>query len=166
VPSDDSWNSPSHASLTIEGSRCLTLWSPPGSVSESASPASLQLQIHPDRPVIVGRQQGGETPYLDPLYQPTPMLPKSGRTILRRSGKGEDRYVSRGHFMLRSHSCGVVLVNGVPKRGGGIRSPLNGTWLLTPVRRALQDEEEYLIERGATVRIWLPNEVTVQILAG
>jgi hypothetical protein len=125
----------------------------------------LQLQIHPDRPVIVGRQQGGETPYLDPFYQPTPILPESGRTILRRSGGGEDRYVSRAHFMLRSHARGVVLVNGVPRRDGGTRAPLNGTWLLTPVRRLLGEGEEYLIEKGAAIRIWLPNEVTVQILA-
>ncbi len=114
--------------------------------------------------LVIGRQDGGETPYLDPQYLPTPLAPNSCQTIL--SGHYEaDMSVSRGHFMVRSWPGGVVLVNGVPKRGGGIRPPLNGTWLIAPECRKLQPGEELPISRGTAVEIQLPNRTRIEIAA-
>jgi hypothetical protein len=79
------------------------------------------------------------------------------------NGAGSDVYVSRAHFMLRAARRGVTLVNGVPQRGGGLRPPLNGTWLLAPTFRKLDPGEEFLIESGASVRIRLPNGTELQI---
>ena len=56
---------------------------------------------------------------------------------LHSDGEGTDIRVSRDHFMLRAVSGGICLVKGVPQRGGGIRVPYNGTWLLAPERRPL-----------------------------
>ena len=75
-----------------------------------------------------------------------------------------DKYVSRGHFMLRAHAGGVLLVNGVPHcRGGGLRPPVNGTRLLAPAHRPMTPNEEYLIERGTEIVLALPNGSQVQI---
>ena len=113
---------------------------------------------------MIGRQQGGEVPYLDPHYLPTHIVPESGRSVLVHDVK--DTWVSRGHFMLRATSEGIVLLNGVPRRGGGVRPPLNGTWLLQPERRRLEDGEEYMIRKGQSVQIRLPNDTSVLINAG
>jgi hypothetical protein len=67
--------------------------------------------------------------------------------------------------MLRANPGGILLVNGVPRRGGGIRPPLNGTWLIAPVRRRLDPGEEYLIERGRAVTLWFPNGAIARISA-
>ena len=74
-------------------------------------------------------------------------------------------YVSRGHFMLRAAGRGVLLVNGVPQRGGGLRAPLNGTRLVVPEQRPMSVGEEYLIESGATAVVVLPNGTEVEINA-
>ena len=74
---------------------------------------------------------------------------------------GSGLYVSRGHFLLRAAPDGVVLVNGVPRRGGGVRAPLNGTWLLQPEHRRLGDGEAYLIRKGQWIKIHLPNDTQV-----
>lgn len=123
------------------------------------------LQLAPDRPVIVGRQEGRRLEYLDPAYRPTQVVPDTGQSVLLTDGQGDDVYVSRGHFMLRGAAGGVVFTNGVPRTGGGIRPPVNGTWLLTPVSRKLEPGEEVMIEKGGTLVIRLPNRCVIQIVA-
>jgi hypothetical protein len=125
-----------------------------------------ELRLQPDRPAVIGRQEGGRIEYLDPAYQPTQVVPETGQCVVRSVSAGPDRYVSRGHFTLHANAGGILLVNGVPRPGGGVRPPLNGTWLMNPVRRALTPGEEYLIARGAAVVIRLPNEALVRIRAG
>ncbi len=133
----------------------LTLWVATG--GDTAPLTEVRLAIAPDRPVVVGRSEGKEISYLDPAYRPTTILPGTGQTVLRHAGRETDVAVSRGHFMLRQATGGVMLVNGVPRRGGGIRAPLNGTWLLVPVRRQLEPEEEFLIASGTSAVLFLPN---------
>lgn len=115
--------------------------------------------------MIVGRQEGRRIEYLDPAYRPTRVVPETGQTVLMSGGEGDDVYVSRGHFMLRGVAGGVVLTNGVPRAGGGIRPPVNGTWLVAPVGRKLEPGEEVLIERGTVLVIRLPNKCVIQIVA-
>lgn len=115
--------------------------------------------------MIVGRQEGRKLDYLDPAYRPTQVVPDTGQSVLLSEGKGDDIYVSRGHFMLRGAAGGVVFTNGVPRAGGGIRPPVNGTWLLAPASRKLEPGEEVVIERGGTLVIRLPNKCVIQIVA-
>jgi hypothetical protein len=58
-----------------------------------------------------------------------------------------------------------LLVNGVPRRGGGTRPPLNGTLLLGPIHRWLEPGEEYVIEAGESATIRLPNGAVLEIRA-
>jgi hypothetical protein len=155
----------SHASLSFSGGGGLTLWSAPASSSRGRTAAETMVELHPDRPVVVGRQEGGEVPYLDPYYLPTRVVPETGQTVLRQGGGERDNWVSRGHFLLRAVAAGVTLLNGVPRRGGGVRPPLNGTRLLEPEARPMAEGEEYLIRRGAAARIELPNGTQVLIHA-
>jgi hypothetical protein len=87
-----------------------------GDPVKSMPTGELKIEVGPDRPLVIGRQDGGETPYLDPRYRPTPLAPNSARSIL--SGHEKDLWVSRGHFMIKASPTGVVLVNGVPHREG------------------------------------------------
>jgi hypothetical protein len=155
--------SSSSAYLRVTPGSSLTLWS----VADPAHATDLefQVQIAPDRPAIVGRSNGYEVPYLDPAYRPTRIVPGTGQTVMLEDGHGRDIVVSRGHFMLRAHAGGILFVNGVPRRGGGIRPPLNGTWLLSPTRRLLNPEEEYLIEHGQAAVFFLPNRAEIRIEA-
>ena len=155
----------SHASLSFSGGGGLTLWCAPSTSSCGRTAAETMVALHPDRPVVVGRQQGGEVEYLDPHYLPTRVVPDSGQTVLRGDGSERDSWVSRGHFMLRAGTEGVTLLNGVPRRGGGIRPPLNGTRLLEPEARLMAEGEEYLIRRGHAARFELPNGTQVLIQA-
>lgn len=100
--------------LTTPGLSGLTAWSL-GEVTPGPE-GRLRTQLRPDCPLVVGRQEGGETPYLDPRYRPTRLAPGSSRTVLTGDAKA-DGWVSRGHFMLTYHARGVVLTNGVPHRG-------------------------------------------------
>jgi hypothetical protein len=59
--------------------------------------------------------------------------------------------------MLRVSVAGILFVNGVPRPGGGIRPPLNGTRMLEPDYRPMGQGEEYLIEKGTAIKICLPN---------
>ena len=156
----------SHASLSCTGSGSLTLWSSPQSTCFGETSTDARLELHPDRPVVVGRQDGGEVPYLDPAYVPTRIVPDSGQPVLTEDPNGMDFCVSRGHFLLRAVAAGVMLVNGVPQRGGGVRTPLNGTRVVEPEQRRLDDAEEYLIETGKAARFELPNGTLVLIHAG
>lgn len=150
----------SSVSLSTDGGS-LTMWS---AASIATLPSGeLKTAVDQDRPLVIGRQHGGETPYLDPRYRPTPLAPNSSRSIL--SGQEKDLWVSRGHFMLKASSAGVVLVNGVPRRGSGIRPPKNGTWLVAPECRRMEEGEEYLILRGMSAKIYLPNASVVLISA-
>jgi len=157
---------PSFCTIHSDHGLGLTLWSIPNAATiPSDKPAlDVRLELAPDRSVIIGRMEGGRLEYLDPRYVPTPIVPGSGATILRNRGGNEDIYVSRGHFLMRGHAGGILLVNGVPRRGGGIRPPMNGTLLVAPQRRPLKKAEEYLIERGSAATIRLPNgtQLTLQ----
>jgi hypothetical protein len=167
---DTEWTSPkpeegpsSWANVAVVSGSGLTLWGLSQSGCETAPEQALRLD--PDLPVIVGRQEGGSLEYLDTRYCPTQIVPTTGQRIVRSMSSEQDKYVSRGHFMLRGHPDGVMLVNGVPRRGGGIRPPLNGTWLILPERRQLQAGEERVIGHGESVRISLPNGTVVSIRA-
>lgn len=156
----------SSLSLSIVGGPEVHVWSAPGTVTEGSTQGELRLQLQPNQPIVIGRQQGGHIEYLDPQYQPTPMMPDSFRSILTSSDKNDkhDMAVSRGHFMLKGSPLGILLVNGVPRRGGGLRPPMNGTLLLEPVHRWLEKEEEYLIERGSSAKIRLPNGTVILLV--
>ena len=67
------------------------------------------------------------------------------------------------HFMLRGIRGGILFVNGVPRRGGGIRPPRNGTQLVAPEGRGLSPGEEYLIESGTAMVVRLPNGTELRI---
>jgi hypothetical protein len=128
--------------------------------------AALSLCLSPARLVVVGRSAGrSPVPYLDPAYRATPVVPDSGQSVL--SGDEEaDLVVSRAHFSLRgAPGGGIVLVNGVPRAGGGVRPPLNGTRLIAPANRLLDPGEEVLIACGSGVTIRLPNHCVLQLQA-
>src|SRR5881409_2876645 len=95
---DDSDSCASFCTIHSSGGMGVTVWSLPERVS--AEKLEVRLQLSPERPVIVGRQNGGEVPYLDPAYVSTPIVPGTGKTILKKDGAGADTYVSRGHFQL------------------------------------------------------------------
>jgi hypothetical protein len=154
---DRSW-----ATISLSDSSCLTGWS--GDTLTSLD-RQLRLELAPGCGLVIGRQEGGGTEYLDPRYQPTRHIPGSSRPVL--SGDGiKDIWVSRGHFMLCYHQRGIELINGVPHREGGIRPPKNGTWLLEPERRFMEKGESFLIEKGASATLRLPNGELVLITAG
>lgn len=141
----------------------VTLWSAPQAGSDTV--AEHQLRLDPNRPVIIGRAEGYPVPYLDPAYRPTAVVPGTGESVLLSGGGRKDTVVSRGHFMLRAAGRGILLVNGVPGVGGGIRPPTNWTLLVSPLCRKLGPGEEYLIEGGDAVILELPNGARLQIAA-
>ena len=161
---DHEWNPGDSSCLfsVLDGGG-VTLWMPGDPGQETRK--DLRLQISPEHPVIIGRAEGGGVPYLDPAYQSTTIIPGTGETILRHNGDGRDNCVSRAHFMLRSIARGILLVNGVPRRGGGIRPPRNGTRLLKPAHRELAPKEELMVESGEAIVLMLPNSTTIRIVA-
>ena len=150
------------AILSVVSGSAIIAWGQDTDVQNRAD-TRLQLLLNPERPVIIGRYEGRDVPYLDPAYRPTTVMPGTHQTILQ--GEAADTYVSRGHFMLRAITGGIILVNGVPKRGGGIRPPSNWTRLLCPTNRQLAPAESYLIEQGTSVELLLPNETQLRIAA-
>jgi hypothetical protein len=146
--------------LSIVEGPVVSVWSPRETIKVRET---IRMQVQPDQPAVIGRQEGGQIDYLDPAYRPTRMAPSLDRTIL--TMREEDVAVSRGHFMLRHSPFGIVLTNGVPRRGGGIRPPMNGTYLLAPVERWMDEGEELLIERGESAKIRLPNGTVILIVA-
>lgn len=141
----------------------LTTWS---SVALTAwSRTEYAIRLMPDSPVVVGRSYGHVPPYLDPAYRPTNIVPGAGQAVLHRGGYGTDLCVSRAHFMLLGVTRGILFVNGVPRRGGGIRPPRNGTRLVAPEGRALSPGEEYLIESATAMVVRLPNGTELRINA-
>jgi hypothetical protein len=119
----------------------------------------------PVRPIVIGRSESGIPEYLDPAYRTTRLVPGTGQAVVQSDSAGSDVYVSRGHFMLRGDSRGIVLTDGVPRLGGGIRPPRNRTWLWGTDWRLMDPGEEFLIEHGASVALRLPNGTVVQICA-
>ena len=149
--------------LKVSGDTCVTLWH--GVDCEAGTTPECKLQLSPERPAIIGRAEGHQVHYLDPAFRPTRLVPGTGQNIMQSAGHGSDLYVSRGHFMLRAACHGVLLVNGVPRPGGGLRAPRNGTRMVVPERRDMTAGEEYRIDSGAMAVIVLPNGAEVQISA-
>ncbi len=156
------WSTP--LTLSILDGPTLLLWSTV-EVTQGRTKEELKLQLQPHESLVIGRQEGGEIDYLDPAYQPTRMLPNASQLVVTSFGNASDRCVSRGHFMLKGSLAGIVLTNGVPQRGGGIRPPMNGTFLLEPGYCQMADGEEYLITRGASAKIRLPNSTAILLCA-
>ena len=150
----------SHLSVSVVAGPNLSLWSIATDRSCDTD-TEFKFQIQPDQAVVIGRQQGGRIEYLDERYQPTQLVPNSAQRVVGSHDKVADNRVSRGHFMLRDSPRGLELVNGVPRHGGGIRPPINGTKMLKPERRTMQDGEDFVIERGKSVTICLPNGTVI-----
>jgi hypothetical protein len=163
LPHEDRADSSSLSLFIVEGPT-LNLWSST-ETTEGETKSELVLQLQADEVVVIGRQEGGQIEYLDPSYRPTQLLPNSNERVVTSFRRGSDRCVSRGHFMLRGSVRGILFVNGVPRRGGGIRPPLNGTVMLTPDQRRMGQGEEYLIEKGASLKIKLPNGTVIVLRA-
>jgi hypothetical protein len=127
--------------------------------------SQVALLIPESQYVVIGRQEGGQIEYLDPRFRPTQVVPQTGQPVVTQLGDGADRFVSRGHFTLGARAGGLVLLNGVPRRGGGVRPPKNGTVLLSPEHRYLAPGEEFVIAPGEMARIRLPNSTVISIHA-
>ena len=155
LPHEDETGS-SSLSISIVQGPTISLWSIE-TPSEGKTEGELTLQLQPDQSVVIGRQEGGQIDYLDPRYHPTQLLPNSTRRVVTSFNRESDLFVSRGHFMLRGSVQGILFVNGVPRRGGGIRPPRNGTKMLAPANRPMDPGEEYMIEKGTAIKIRLPN---------
>jgi hypothetical protein len=151
----------SEGSITVLSGAEITVWSSPYP-GHDARP-EYELRLTPDCPVVVGRSNGGSPPYLDPAYRPTRIVPGTGQAVLHSRSCGADHCVSRAHFMLLAVSHGILFVNGVPRRGGGIRPPRNGTRLVAPEGRVLSPGDEYLIESGTAMVVRLPNGTELRI---
>jgi hypothetical protein len=154
----------SSLSVSVVEGPAVNLWSM-ATEMHGDTKTELTLQLQPDNAVVIGRQEGGEIEYLDPRYQPTQMLPNSSRRVVASKHSEKDNYVSRGHITLKGALHGVLLVNGVPRRGGGIRPPRNGTVMLEPDHRSMEEGEEFMIEREAAAKIRLPNGTVILLRA-
>ena len=163
--SQDPWGDQDDGSspggISILSGSPFTTWSSLPLTARSQTEYAIQLM--PDSTVVVGRWHGRVPPYLDPAYRPTRMVPGTGQSVLHSGGYGTDLWVSRAHFMLRGVRGGILFVNGVPRQGGGIRPPRNGTRLVAPEGRGLSSGEEYLIESGTAMVVRLPNGTEIRI---
>ncbi len=151
----------SSGGISVLSGSHLTAWSSLGLTACSQTEYAIRLM--PESPVVVGRFHDIVPPYLDPAYRPTTIVPGTGQAVLHSGGGGTDICVSRAHFTLLGVSRGILFVNGVPRRGGGIRPPLNGTRLVAPAGRVLSPGEEYLIESGTAMVVRLPNRTELRI---
>jgi hypothetical protein len=164
----------SHCGVALLEGHSVTFWTCPQTDVAVRTPvdtapetiAELALALAPGRFVVVGRATpDSPVPYLDPAYRATPMLPDTQQSVLHGNDPA-DIYVSRAHFTLRyAAGGGVVLTNGVPRAGGGIRPPKNGTKLMAPTVRYLAPGEEVLIPFGEAIAIRLPNRCVLQLKA-
>lgn len=156
---------PCTATLSLLQGTALTITSTnyPTPVPDSCTQVRLELQ--PDQPTIVGRcpDPNYEVPYLEVGYHSFDLMPGTCESVLQYTER--DLIVSRAHFMLKQLGAGVLFTNGVPRRGGGIRPPLNGTRLLTPEDRLIEPAEELFIPRGEEITIRLPNDTILEIAA-
>jgi hypothetical protein len=153
----------SSVSLFFSPGSSLTIWSVARPSVDTDT--ECRLEIEPHHPVVIGRSEGREVPYLDPAYRPTRFVPGTGQAVVQSDSEGPDTTVSRGHFLLRAHPDGVILLNGVPRRAGGVRPPTNWTQLRYPESRLLEPAEEYLIGHGRSAVFRLPNRVEIRIEA-
>jgi hypothetical protein len=160
-PARDQDDRPTPGGISVLSGSPVTTWSSLPLTAHSQT--EFDLQLSPDSPVIVGRSNGWSPEYLDPAYQPTTIVPGTGQAVLHSGGYGTDNCVSRAHFMLLGISRGILFVNGVPRRGGGIRPPRNGTRLLAPEGRDLRPGEKYVIESGTAMVVRLPNGTELRI---
>jgi len=62
----------------------VTLW---GIDTAEETGPKISLRLDPRAPVIIGRQEGGQIPYMDPAYQSTQIGPDGSRCS-RRLGRG------------------------------------------------------------------------------
>ena len=115
--------------------------------------------------VVIGRQEGGGTEYLDPRFRPTQRMPGTFQRVVVDAHRHSDTFVSRGHFTLIGSPFGIIFVNGVPRRGGGIRPPVNWTQLIQPERRLMLPGERLVVVPGVAIKISLPNMMEVVIAA-
>ena len=157
----DQGDGSSPGGISVLSGSPLTAWSSLGLTARSQSEYAIPLM--PDSPIVVGRNDGLVPPYLDPAYQPTTIVPGTRQAVLHSGGYGTDVRVSRAHFMLQAVGRGILFVNGVPRRGGGIRPPVNGTRLVAPEERVLSPGEEYVIESGTAMVVRLPNRTELRI---
>jgi len=165
---------PSRCNVTLLEGRSVAFWTCPQSDIEDRTAVNeipgaftdLALCLAPERLVVVGRSTGhSPVPYLDPAYRATTVLPDTHQSVLL-GDDHTDGWVSRAHFTLRGAADGaVVFTNGVPQVGGGVRPPMNGTWLVAPTVRFLAPAEEVLIACGEAVAIRLPNHCVLQLKA-
>jgi hypothetical protein len=144
-PADPALDSPVTLCLSVTGCGTLSAWS---QASAERRGEEVLLQLQHDQTVVIGRQEGGRTPYLDPHYLPTRLLPNTGVAVVGSKPSREDSLVSRAHFMLKGAAGGIRFINGVPQRGGGIRVPINGTWLIGDELEWMRDAREVEIRRG------------------
>src|SRR4051812_44419622 len=112
---------PEHTEVEVEPDSYVSLtWSPGSHATMWATDVSrstnveYQVKVSPHRPVVIGRAEGHDVPYLDPAYKATRVLPGTGQSVMLHDGREQDISVSRGHFMLKADPAGVVFVNGVP----------------------------------------------------
>lgn len=147
------------ASISVVEGDHINLWS---QIGTNLKEDELQLQLNPNFPAVIGRADGDRPPYLDPRYAPTTLMPGGGSVM---KGSRGDNKLSRAHFQLIHHPEGILLVNGVPAAGGGIRAPINGTELLSPENRAMHPGEGYLIKSGERAKVKLPNGTVLLIQA-
>jgi hypothetical protein len=115
--------------------------------------------------LVIGRQEGGGTEYLDPRFRPTQRMPGTNQRVIVDAHRHSDTFVSRGHFTLIGSPFGIIFVNGVPRRGGGIRPPVNWTKLIHPERRLMLPGERLVVVPGVAITIRLPNMMEVVIAA-
>jgi hypothetical protein len=160
-PWGDHDDGPSPGGISVLSGSPVTTWSTLPLTTRSQT--EYDLRLSPDSPVIVGRSDGWSPEYLDPAYRPTRIVPGTGQAVLHSGGYGTDKCVSRAHFMLLGVSRGILFVNGVPRRGGGIRPPRNGTRLVAPEGRVLSPGEKYQIESGTAMVVRLPNGTELRI---
>jgi hypothetical protein len=123
------------------------------------------LKLAHGNAVVIGRQEGGGTEYLDPRFRPTQRMPGTYQRVVVDAHRQSDTFVSRGHFTLIGSPFGIIFVNGVPRRGGGIRPPVNWTQLIQPECRLMLPGERLVVVPGVVIKIRLPNMMDVVIAA-
>ena len=87
-PADTDLSSVSTGEIALLSGGGLTLWSVP--TPRGCADTARELRLQPDRPAVVGRQEGGAIEYLDPHYQPTRLVPETGQSVMTHGGGGAE----------------------------------------------------------------------------
>ena len=103
--------------------------------------------------LVIGRQEGGGTEYLDSRFRPTQRMPGTYQRVVVDAHRPGDNFVSRGHFTMIGSPFGIIFVNGVPRRGGGIRPPVNWTQMIEPQQRTMAPGERFVVAPGTIIKI-------------